>query len=63
MPDPTATTSLALEAGHYLHLGVFSVSVANGLVLLTMLALFALALVVPFGRRHHDDEPTERNRP
>ncbi len=39
--------------GHYLHWGVIQISVANLVVILVMLALFALALLLPFpkGRR------------
>jgi hypothetical protein len=36
--------------GHYLHWGVISISVANAVVILVMLALFALALLLPFPR-------------
>lgn len=36
--------------GHYLHWGFVQISVANAVVVLTMLAVFALALVLPFPR-------------
>jgi high-affinity Fe2+/Pb2+ permease len=42
---------LATATGHYLTWGVISISVANALVIATMVILFALALLVPFGRR------------
>ena len=34
--------------GHYLHWGVIQISVANVVVIAVMIALFVLALVVPF---------------
>lgn len=34
--------------GHYLHWGFIQISVANLVVILIMVALFALALLVPF---------------
>jgi hypothetical protein len=41
--------------GHYLHWGVIQISVANLVVILLMVALFVLALLLPFpkgrGRR------------
>ncbi len=39
--------------GHYLHWGFIQLSLANSIVILAMLAVFVLALVLPFrsGRR------------
>jgi hypothetical protein len=37
-------------APHVLHWGWFSIELANLLIIVAMLVLFALALVVPFGR-------------
>ena len=34
--------------GHYLHWGVVQISVANLVVILLMVAMFVLALVLPF---------------
>ncbi len=34
--------------GHYLTLGVIQISVANLVVILSMIAVFILALVIPF---------------
>ncbi len=34
--------------GHYLHWGVLQISVANAVVIVLMLALFAAAVLVPF---------------
>ena len=36
------------QPGHYLNWGVISISVANVVVILVMLALFALAILLPF---------------
>jgi hypothetical protein len=36
------------KPGHYLHWGVISISVTNLVVIVLMLALFALAILVPF---------------
>jgi hypothetical protein len=43
------------EAGRYLHWGVISISVTNALIILAMIVVFALALVIPFRRRHSAD--------
>jgi len=34
--------------GHYLHWGFIQLSLANGIVILAMVAVFVLALVAPF---------------
>jgi hypothetical protein len=34
--------------GHYLHWGVIQISVANLVVILLMIAMFVLALILPF---------------
>lgn len=34
--------------GHYLHWGVVQISVANLIVILTMIVVFVLALILPF---------------
>ncbi len=36
------------QPGHYLNWGVISISVANLVVIVVMLALFALAILLPF---------------
>jgi hypothetical protein len=42
------------SAGRYIHWGVVSISLANLLVIVAMIVVFALALVVPFpGARDH----------
>jgi hypothetical protein len=57
--DMTALTlssaALTTEAGHYIQAGVLSISVANALVILTMVVVFVLALVIPFPSSHEDD--------
>jgi len=50
MTGPLAAT--ALHAAHYLTWGVLSISVANAIVIAIMVLVFALALIIPFGRRH-----------
>ena len=34
--------------GHYLHWGVIQISVANALVILLMIIVFAAAILIPF---------------
>jgi len=41
--------------GHYLHWGVIQISVANLIVIIVMVVVFALAILLPF--------PTKRDRP
>jgi hypothetical protein len=50
MTTPQAAAVDLNHPGHYLHWGVLSISVANAVVILLMLALFVLALVLPFPR-------------
>lgn len=44
----------SLAAGHYVHWGVLSISLTNLLIIAAMLAVFVLALVLPFPRSHDD---------
>jgi hypothetical protein len=37
--------------GHYLHWGFIQLSLANGLVIVSMVVVFVLALVLPFRSR------------
>jgi hypothetical protein len=39
-------------AGSYVTWGVLQISVTNLVIILLMLAVFALAVLVPFGHRH-----------
>lgn len=54
------STASGWLGGHtyFLHWGVIQISLANFLVIVTMVLLFALALVLPFpgARRQHVDE-------
>jgi hypothetical protein len=50
---------LAAGAGHYLKLGVLSISLTNALVLLAMLVLFVVALLAPFPQ-HRPKVPRQR---
>ncbi len=43
-------------AGSYIHWGVLQISVTNLVIILAMLAVFALAIVVPFRAGRSDDE-------
>ncbi len=47
---------------HFLHWGVIQISLANLIVIVLMLAVFALALLLPFPQGH-DDEDTAREMP
>lgn len=51
MVSPMFVTSAPINLnhpGHYLHWGVIQISVANLVVIVAMIALFVLALVLPF---------------
>jgi len=39
------------NTGHYLHWGFIQLSLANGLVIVLMVVVFALAVLVPFRHR------------
>jgi hypothetical protein len=43
-----------LAAGKYLSWGVVRISLTNLLIIVAMVVVFALALVLPFPRDHHD---------
>jgi high-affinity Fe2+/Pb2+ permease len=51
---------VAFAAGKYIHWGVVSISLTNFLIIVGMIALFALALVLPFpggsGRQKPDED-------
>ncbi len=59
------STASELLGGHtyFLHWGVIQISLANFLVIVTMVLLFVLALVLPFpgGRSQHVDEPLKEH--
>lgn len=48
--------ALAPHAGRYVHWGVVQISLANLLIVVIMLLVFALAVLVPFP---HHDEPQD----
>ena len=50
-------------AGRYVHRGVLLISVTNLLIIAAMVALFILALVVPFGSGHQTSGDKERRQP
>jgi hypothetical protein len=58
MPGNALLSSLVDLNGrsHYLHSGWFLISVANLVVIALMLAVFALAIVVPFPKGEEADE-------
>ena len=41
--------------GHYLHWGFIQISVANAVLIVLMIVVFAAAILIPF-RRHGGDE-------
>ena len=43
-------------SGHYIHWGFIQMSVANFVVILLMIAVFVLAIVLPFPRRKGRDQ-------
>ena len=58
-PTPLLATAVNLNPpGRYLHWSIFTVSVANLVLIAVMVVIFGLALLVPFpSRRHSEDEP------
>jgi len=42
--------------GHYIHWGFIQMSVANFVVIVLMIAVFVLAILVPFPRRKGPDQ-------
>ena len=50
--------SAAVASGRYLDWGVISISATNALIIVVMLAVFVLALLLPFP--HHDEQEGER---
>jgi hypothetical protein len=43
-------------SGHYIHWGFIQISVANLVVILLMVAVFVLAVLLPFPRRKGPDQ-------
>jgi hypothetical protein len=56
IPDLISASAIDLDGpGHYIHLGVVQISVANLVVIVLMVVVFLLAILLPFpkgrGRR------------
>ena len=49
--------------GHYLSWGVIQISVANAVVILLMILVFALALIIPFHGNRQDAHPVRSTSP
>jgi hypothetical protein len=49
-----------LASGHYLHWGVVQISLANLLIILSMIVVFVLALLLPFPGGRADTTGEER---
>jgi uncharacterized membrane protein len=61
-PDPTARyLEVIIMGGSYLHWGVVQISLTNFVVIIVMLVIFALAILVPFGRHHHDENSEDQS--
>jgi hypothetical protein len=60
MPSPVAFGPLAGTA-HYLHWGPIQISLTNFVIIVAMVALFALALVVPFPHTRAEQHEEERS--
>ena len=43
-------------SGHYIHWGFIQISVANFVVILLMIAVFVLAVLLPFPKRKGDSQ-------
>jgi len=58
MPGSALVASLIDLNGrsHYIHSGWFLISVANLVVILVMIGVFALAIALPFPRAENTDE-------
>lgn len=42
--------------GHYIHWGFFQISLANFVVIILMIAVFVLAILLPFPKRKRGDQ-------
>jgi hypothetical protein len=54
--------TVVLSGGSYLHWGVLSVSVTNLAIILAMVAVFVLALLIPFPRHRGEHDDPDRSR-
>ena len=51
-----SASGLLSKPGHFLHWGVVQISLANLIVIITMIVIFVLALVIPFPHGRRDAE-------
>jgi len=54
------TQVLAEGAGNYLDFGIFHISVTNALIMGAMIAIFILAIALPFPHHEPDDDEGAR---
>ena len=54
-----SATGLLGGHAHFLHWGVVQISLANLIVIVAMLVVFALAVIVPFPHARGADNPVE----
>jgi hypothetical protein len=50
-------------SGSYVHWGVLQISVTNLVIIAAMLVVFALAIIVPFGRGHQPEDEQDESCP
>jgi hypothetical protein len=43
-------------SGSYIHWGVLQISVTNLVIIVAMVVVFALAIIIPFGRSREDED-------
>lgn len=55
------TVAAATTAGRYVHWGIIQISVANLVLIALMMALFVLAVLLPFPGGHRTDRPGRRS--
>lgn len=57
----TSAAGLLGGHAHFLHWSVIQISLANLVVILLMLVIFALAVIVPFPQGRHDEDALSGN--
>ena len=63
MPSVRSAATLAVnldKPGHYLHWGFVQLSLANFIVIVTMVVVFALAIALPFPKPRRGTEREDR---
>jgi hypothetical protein len=58
----TSAAGLLGGHAHFLHWGVVQISLANLIVIVLMLVVFAAAVLVPFPHGHDDTDPPHADR-